>query len=51
VSGDKLEITAYYYLDGAEKTLTATKQFNKGIIMNDGFMYTISAALERVIEY
>jgi hypothetical protein len=51
VSGDKLEITAYYYLDGAEKTLTATKQFNKGIIMNDGFMYTISAALEKVIEY
>ena len=52
VSGDKLEITAYY-LDGDlnEKTLTATKQFNKGIIMNDGDMYTISAALEKVIEY
>ena len=46
LSGDKLEITAYY-LDGSlnEKTLTATKQFNRGISINDGYMYTISADL------
>jgi len=43
---DYLKITAYHLdVNGEEKTLTATKQFKKGLIMTDGYMYTISADL------
>ena len=43
---DYLKITAYHLdVNLEEKTLTATKQFKKGLIMPDGYMYTISADL------
>jgi hypothetical protein len=43
---DYLKITAYHLdVNFKEKTLTATKQFKKGLIINDGYMYTISADL------
>lgn len=43
---DYLKITAYHLdVNGEEKTLTATKQFKKGLIMTDGYIYTISADL------
>ena len=32
-------------MEHKEKTLTATKQFKKGLIMTNGYMYTISADL------
>ena len=32
-------------MERKEKTLTATKQFKKGLIMTNGYMYTISADL------
>lgn len=43
---DYLKITAYHLdVNLEEKTLTATKQFKKGLIVTDGYMYTISADL------
>ena len=43
---DYLKITAYHLdVKGEEKTLTATKQFKKGLEMTDGYIYTISADL------
>ena len=43
---DYLKITAYHLDEKLqEKTLTATKQFKKGLIVTDGYMYTISADL------
>ena len=43
---DYLKITAYHLdVNLEEKTLTATKQFKKSLIMTDGYMYTISADL------
>ena len=43
---DRLNITAYHLdVKGEEKTLTATKQFKKGLIMPNGYIYTISADL------
>ena len=43
---DYLKITAYHLDENLkEKTLTATKQFKKGLIMTNGYMYTISADL------
>lgn len=43
---DYLKITAYHLDENLEeKTLTATKQFKKGLIMTDGYIYTISADL------
>ena len=43
---DYLKITAYHLDEKLqEKTLTATKQFKKGLIMTDGYIYTISADL------
>lgn len=43
---DYLNITAYYLdVNLEEKTLTATKQFKKGLIMTNGYIYTISADL------
>ena len=43
---DYLNITAYHLDEKLEeKTLTATKQFKKGLIVTDGYMYTISAGL------
>ena len=43
---DYLNITAYHLdVKGEEKTLTATKQFKKSLIMPEGCIYTISADL------
>lgn len=43
---DYLKITAYHLDENfEEKTLTATKQFKKGLIMTNGYIYTISADL------
>lgn len=43
---DYLNITAYHLdVNLEEKTLTATKQFKTGLIMTDGYIYTISADL------
>ena len=43
---DYLKITAYHLdVNLEEKTLTATKQFKKSLIMTDGYIYTISADL------
>ena len=50
-TGSPWTITAYYYLDGSLKTLTATKTIKSGINMYSGNMYTMSAELEKVIEY